>query len=493
MMGQHQTQEALFSFQVNLDKRIPADHVLRKIYERIDFSFVRSAVADTYGRNGNESIDPQIVLKLMFLLFLDNIASERELMRTLPYRLDYLWFLGYGLDDTVPNHSVLSKARKRWGVDRFREFFVRVVAQCVEAGLVAGEKIHMDGSLVRADASKNSVVTGPPELIEALRKVYAVEDRKLEDSNFTKPPDNEAVNDRVLSTTDPDSSVVRKGGESAPRYKNHRVVDDAHGVITAVKTTSGDVSENSQFMGLVEEHEATVGIAVKVVVADRQYGTVENFQACQDRGIRSHMGDMQAAQKNTGRREGIYGEGDFVYDAASDTYRCPAGETLSRRKHKKQRAAYEYATSPSVCAVCLLRAQCTRAQGGARTIKRHMRQEVIDAARAQSRSAAARRDRVRRKWRMEGSFADAANNHGFKRARWRRLWRQQIQDYMIAAVQNVRILLARGVPSKSGVISARNLAISSFFSSFGEHLCFPTPYCVVFDDSGRQILIASLN
>jgi hypothetical protein len=43
----------------------------------------------------------------------------------------------------------------------------------------------------------------------------------------------------------------------------------------------------------------------------------------------------------------------------------------------------------------------------------------------------------------EGSFADAANNHGFKRARWRRLWRQQIQDYLIAAIQNIRILLAR--------------------------------------------------
>jgi hypothetical protein len=45
---------------------------------------------------------------------------------------------------------------------------------------------------------------------------------------------------------------------------------------------------------------------------------------------------------------------------------------------------------------------------------------------------------------MEASFADATNNHHFKRARWRRLWRQQIQDYLIAAIQNVRILLAHG-------------------------------------------------
>jgi hypothetical protein len=52
---------------------------------------------------------------MMLLLFLDDIKSERELMRIIPERLDYLWFLGYGLDDQIPNHSVLSKARRRWG------------------------------------------------------------------------------------------------------------------------------------------------------------------------------------------------------------------------------------------------------------------------------------------------------------------------------------------------------------------------------------------
>jgi len=69
-------------------------------------------------------------------------------MRIIPERLDYLWFLGYGLDDTVPNHSVLSKARKRWGQEVFVALFSRVVAQCVRAGLVEDTKIHADSSLV---------------------------------------------------------------------------------------------------------------------------------------------------------------------------------------------------------------------------------------------------------------------------------------------------------------------------------------------------------
>jgi hypothetical protein len=55
---------------------------------------------------------------------------------------------------------------------------------------------------------------------------------------------------------------------------------------------------------------------------------------------------------------------------------------------------------------------------------------------------------------MERSFADAANNHHFKRARWRRLWRQQIQDYLIAAIQNMRILLAHQNPKRSAAMAA---------------------------------------
>lgn len=90
-----------------------------------------------------------------------------------------------------------------------------------------------------------------------------------------------------------------------------------------------------------------------------------------------------------------------------------------------------------------LRPQCTRASNG-RTLKRHEKQALLEIARRQAHSRAAQRDRCRRQHLAEGSFADAANNHHFKRARWRRLWRQQIQDYLIAAIQNVRILLAHG-------------------------------------------------
>ena len=156
--------------------------------------------------------------------------------------------------------------------------------------------------------------------------------------------------------------------------------------------------------------------------------------------MRCHMADFREGQAGKGCRKGIYDESVFVYDAKGDTYRCPAGQILTRRRHKKKRHAYEYTAGPKTCAACHLRQQCTRSKAG-RSIKRHEKHEAIEAARAQSHSAAAKRDRRRRKHLMEGSFADATNNHGFKRARWRRLWKQRIQDYLIAAAQNIRILV----------------------------------------------------
>ena len=137
MMGQQDPLQCkLFYANLNIDKRIRIDHPLRKIDQFIDFNFVSKEVKDKYGPNGNVSVPPPLILKLMLLLVFYNVRSERELMDTLPERLDWLWFLGYDLDTEIPNHSVLSKARKRWGVEIFKGFFERIVWQCVEAGLV---------------------------------------------------------------------------------------------------------------------------------------------------------------------------------------------------------------------------------------------------------------------------------------------------------------------------------------------------------------------
>src|SRR5437660_10483376 len=102
MMGiEEPVQSNLFYTNFNLESRVRSNHPLRKIAKIIDFNFAYEVVSDCYGPNGNVSVPPPVLLKLMLLLVFYNIRSERELMLTLPERLDWLWFLGYDIDSSI--------------------------------------------------------------------------------------------------------------------------------------------------------------------------------------------------------------------------------------------------------------------------------------------------------------------------------------------------------------------------------------------------------
>src|ERR1700710_390039 len=115
MMGSRDPQKQLWNYQVNLDKRVRSDHPLRRIDEVLKLDFVRGEVARFYGRKGNVSEDPVVIVKMMILLFLDDLRSERELMRIIPERLDYMWFLGYGFGDVVSHHNLFCKNKEKRG------------------------------------------------------------------------------------------------------------------------------------------------------------------------------------------------------------------------------------------------------------------------------------------------------------------------------------------------------------------------------------------
>jgi transposase len=207
MMG-HQPgfQPKLFYCNANLERRVPLNHILRKIQDTVDFGLIYNEVKDTYGDNGNVSVPPPVILKMMLLLVLFNVRSERELVETIPVRLNWLWFIGYDLDDEIPNHSVLSKARTRWGVMAFKRFFEHIVSQCVEAGLIDGTKLFVDSSLIDANASNNSVVD-THSLKKYLTKGYRQFERKLDELKNEKTT---PANSRYISSTDPDASATRQ-------------------------------------------------------------------------------------------------------------------------------------------------------------------------------------------------------------------------------------------------------------------------------------------
>ena len=443
MMGHQVKQTQWWSEPVNVFARIPEDHILRRLNAVLDLDFVREEVVAKYGRNGQVSVDPVVLMKMMLLLFLDDVKSERELMRVIPLRLDYLYFLGYGLEDTVPNHSVLSKARQRWGKEVFERLFTRTVEQCWKAGLIGGDKIHVDSSLIRADASLNSVVV----VERTVAKLDQQGDTPIEKEGSSSDNDKgsgpgKLVNERHVVQTDPEATVVRhRTGKSLPSYKNHRVLDDRAGVITAQKTTTGAVSDGGELVDLVSQHQQAVGQKPRAVVADSAYGTSANFITLAGRGIRAHMADLRSKLVNV-RERGIYPADRFAYQPGTDSFRCPAGQTLKWHHYHAGRGYHEYRAAEGICAMCPLASNCTRAKAG-RTLKRYKGQELLDRARRQSHGPAARRDRKRRQWFQERNFGEAAVQHGFKRARWRGLEKQTIQDQLIAAIQNLKILLRK--------------------------------------------------
>ena len=449
MMGYEKDgQEKLYLTNLNLDERIRKDHILRKIAKHIDFDFIYKEVKDTYGTKGNISVPPPVILKMMLLLVLYNVRSERELMLTIPERLDWLWFLGYDLEDDSPNHSVLSKARARWGMEVFKKFFERILWQCVEAGLVDGSKPFVDSSLIDADASNNSVIN-TQSLKKYLKKSY----RRLEEGlDDIKDQKTTPANEKHISTTDPDASVIRYGkGRSKLRYKTHRAVDEKHEIITATKVTPGSIDDGKVLKEMIDFHEQNTQKRIDTAVADTKYGTIDNYLHCHDKGIKTHIPSIEESHRGSGRRKGIFSKEEFIYNPDTDTFICPAGKVLTRQKFKKKRKHYEYKASSKACLECHIRDKCTRSKSG-RTLKRHARQDELDVIIKKTKSKESKNDLKTRQHLSERSFAQSTR-YGFKRARWRRSWRMEIQDFLIAAIQNIKVLINQPKPrmSKSNV------------------------------------------
>ena len=479
-----------FYTNISIAQRVRRDHPLRKIAARVDFDFIYREVADKYGTRGNVSVPPPVILKLMLLLVFYNVRSERELMATLPERLDWLWFLGYDLDTKIPDHSVLSKARKRWGAEVFRNFFERIVIQCVESGLVDGGKIFVDASLVEADASNNSVIDTQSlkhqlkenyreleaRLAERQRSYGSEDNEENEEGEKSEGSDDDSgygggggegrpsrsgryrkVNDRYISSTDPDAAIV---GREKPDlfYQVHRSVDEAHEIITATVVTPGDVSEGHMLEELLQRHRKTTGKPASTVVADSKYGTIDNFLSLYDQGIKAHMPDLCRSASVREEKRGIFTEAHFRYDRERDIYLCPAEKELKPKSLHRGRSSIDYGASKTDCEVCPLRPSCTTNKAG-RTVKRHCRQEDLDVMLEESRSKASKKDIKKRQHLMERSFA-RGKRYGYDRARWRRLWRMSIQEYLVCAVQNIQVLLRRGGgPVKDPAMIARVLKV----------------------------------
>ena len=142
---------------VSLEDLVPRDHFYRFLDAKLDLSFVRTWVQDCYAERGRPSIDPVVFFKLQLILFFEGLRSERKLMETVALNLAHRWYLGYHLDEPLPDHSSLTRIRERLGLPLFERFFEHVVALCQAAGLVWGKELFFDATKVRANAAVESL------------------------------------------------------------------------------------------------------------------------------------------------------------------------------------------------------------------------------------------------------------------------------------------------------------------------------------------------
>src|SRR5690348_10905874 len=154
MMGERQTEQAALFYEFSLERHVPADHLLRSIDRFVDLGGVREHLGPYYSETGRPSIDPELMIRMLIVGYCMGIRSERRLCEEVHLNLAYRWFCRLGLEGDVPDHSTFSKNRhgRFRESDLLRKLFETVVARCVKEGLVGGEAIAVDASMIVADA-----------------------------------------------------------------------------------------------------------------------------------------------------------------------------------------------------------------------------------------------------------------------------------------------------------------------------------------------------
>ena len=387
---------------LSLEALVPPDHSYRYLDAKLDLSFVRELVSDRYAAMGRPSIDPIVFFKLQLVMFFEGIRSERELVRVAADRLSIRWYLGYDLDEELPDHSSLTRIRQRYGLGVFRRFLEVIVEQCRAAGLVWGKELYFDATQVDANASLDS--SAPRFAVEAhLGELFAGEEadsigqedeavapselptitpgavrQELARANAGRHdwiarvgrPDRRVTHGRYrrrtdfkASTTDPDAALMaRKGGGVHFGYHDHYAVDGGKArIVLGVLVTPADVMENQPFLDLLWRVRFRWRLQPRHATGDTTYGTIENIVALEDQGIRAYvpLPDWD--------RTAYYGPSRFSYDAARDEYRCPQGQPLRRLTAKYGDEAVVYRADAATCNACPVKGACTASARG-RTI-----------------------------------------------------------------------------------------------------------------------------
>ena len=369
--------------------------------DELDLSALGFEGAAATGRPGYH---PATLLKLYIYGYLNQVQSSRRLEREAGRNVELMWLTG----KLAPDFKTIADFRRDHGT-AIQAACRRFVLVCRNLGLIAGGTVAVDGSRLRAVNARDrnftpvtirrrmeqvdaSIVrylgmldtadrqegeaaelrtTRLTERLDALRR--QMRDLEAMEAAVAASPDGQ------ISLTDPDARAMASAGTGTGvvGYNLQAAVDTATHIIVAHEVINLSHDRTSLATMGRQAREAT-GLGTLTVLADRGYFSGPQVLACKDTGV---VPICPKPLTSGAKADGRWGKQDFVYQAESDTYRCPAGETMTRRfatiEHGMTLHAY---ATPACRSSCAVKANCT--DGIERRIKRWEHEEVIEAMQA---------------------------------------------------------------------------------------------------------------
>lgn len=452
MMGQREDSQVQFLYAFDLDKVVPADHVVRQIDAILDLSWVHRELRPYYSNTGRPSIDPVLMIRMLLVGYVFALRSERRLCSEVQVNLAYRWFCKLSVEDKIPDHSVFSRARH----ERFREsdvlrrVFEGVVAMCIAARLVGGEAFSIDASLIKADVDKKKRAPGDQpiawpkaeqashavrEYLTALDTAHSKEENGEGDDGGSsggrrrKPP-------KEVSLTDPQATwVARPGMDPFFAYDANYLIDNKAGIIIdAEGTRANRVVEISVTRTMIERVARRFGLQPQRLAGDTVYGAVSLLKWLVDRQITPHI----PVWDKSARSDGTFSRADFVFDQERNVYVCPGGAQLTSTGNIDQGHIVYYRANKKDCSACSLKPRCTTA--AVRKVTRDLNEDVRDSVRALAATDAFQQSRRERK-KVEMRFAHMKRVLRLDRLRLRGLSGARDEVLLTATAQNLRRLV----------------------------------------------------
>ena len=315
-------------------------------FARKVWAICEPAYADP-SRGGRPGIDPVVYLKMLMIGFFENLPGQRAIAARCGDSLSARGFLGYALEEATPDQSSFTVIRDRLGVEQMEAIHGVLLGALHAHGLLRGRRLGIDSSVIEANASLRALEHRNTE------ESYWDYVRRLAAEAGIDPADTKAVrrfdrkregrktsNQDWQNPHDPGAKVGRtKDGATDMTYKPEHVTDLESGAIVRVEVRPGDAADNDE--SLCERVMAAVAVLSEAMpeqpvdklgselCADEGYFAMEQVTRLQACGVRTVIGDPQAARRNP---EKAGKEQRMALSHARRSVRSASGKALLRKR-----------------------------------------------------------------------------------------------------------------------------------------------------------------